>query len=133
VLEGSVRVPPGQPAVERDLRPRELEPPPSPFEEDDIEEVGRPEGPLEERHVDPFGMGPPEEPEAVREPQGEEASESGTQPPRATDRDPDEASGRREARILDDPGDDASGSVVAEEEAGPSEGASFGRRRGRRR
>jgi ribonuclease-3 len=40
----------------------ELEPPPRTFEEDEYEEVGRPEGPLEERHVDPFAWGALETP-----------------------------------------------------------------------
>ena len=36
------------------VRPRELEPVPKAFEEDENEEVGRPEGPFEERRVDPY-------------------------------------------------------------------------------
>ncbi len=39
-----------------------MEPPLSVYEEDDIEEIGRPEGPLDERHIDPFGIGAAEEP-----------------------------------------------------------------------
>ena len=35
---------------------RELEPRPRYVEEDDIDEIGRPEGTLEERHIDPFGV-----------------------------------------------------------------------------
>jgi hypothetical protein len=34
----------------------EIEPAPLGYE-DDLEEIGRPEGPLEERHVDPFAFG----------------------------------------------------------------------------
>ncbi len=37
----------------------EIEPLPPAYEEDENEEVGRPEGPLEERHIDPFGFGTP--------------------------------------------------------------------------
>ena len=36
-------------------RARELEPAPR-YDEDENEEVGRPEGPLEERHIDPFAI-----------------------------------------------------------------------------
>ena len=36
----------------------EVEPPPPPHLEDVIDELGRPEGPLEERHVDPYGFEP---------------------------------------------------------------------------
>jgi len=35
--------------------PIEYEPMPPAGEEDDLEEVGRPEGPLEDRHIDPYG------------------------------------------------------------------------------
>jgi ribonuclease E len=35
----------------------EVEPLPPAYEEDENEEVGRPEGPLEERHVDPYAVG----------------------------------------------------------------------------
>jgi len=40
-----------EPRVER---PVELEPPPRSYDEDELEEVGRPEGPHEELHVDPY-------------------------------------------------------------------------------
>jgi ribonuclease-3 len=40
----------------------EVEPRPPAYEEDENEEIGRPEGPLEERHVDPFGYESEEEP-----------------------------------------------------------------------
>jgi ribonuclease III len=49
----------------------ELEPPPRAHEEDENEEVGRPEGRLEERHVDPYAWGSPaihEPPRAARPP-----------------------------------------------------------------
>jgi len=52
----------------------EVEPPPRAYEEDENEEVGRPEGPLEDRGVDPYGFGAesaPAPPEAV-EPEEEE-------------------------------------------------------------
>jgi hypothetical protein len=45
------------PAEEPRPKPaREVEPPPPPHLENDIEEIGRPEGPLEERHIDPSGF-----------------------------------------------------------------------------
>jgi ribonuclease-3 len=37
--------------------PPEKEPLPSPIEEDELDDVGRPEGPLEELHVDPYAWG----------------------------------------------------------------------------
>jgi ribonuclease-3 len=45
-------------AVGEDVEVVEVEPPPSLHEEDDLEEVGRPEGPLEERRVDVYGWEP---------------------------------------------------------------------------
>ncbi len=45
-----------EPQVERPARPAEVEPPLSAYDEDSIEEIGRPEGPLDERHIDPFGI-----------------------------------------------------------------------------
>jgi ribonuclease III len=48
-------VAPAPPLIER---VEEMEPRPGIHEEDDIEEVGRPEGPLDERHEDPFETGP---------------------------------------------------------------------------
>jgi len=42
--------------VLRELEPREVEPRPRAHEEDENEEVGRPEGPLDERHVDPYAL-----------------------------------------------------------------------------
>jgi hypothetical protein len=47
--------------------PIEYEPVPPAGEEDDLEEVGRPEGPLEDRHIDPYGYETPE-PMAESEP-----------------------------------------------------------------
>jgi hypothetical protein len=44
--------------TERVVRPIEYEPPPARHEEDENEEVGRPEGPHEERHVDPYAWDP---------------------------------------------------------------------------
>jgi hypothetical protein len=48
---------PEEPA-EPEARVVEVEPPPPPHLEDVIDELGRPEGPLEERHVDPYGLEP---------------------------------------------------------------------------
>ncbi len=47
-----------RPAAERarDVEPPELEPLPPAYDEDEFEEIGRPEGPLEDRHVDPFAI-----------------------------------------------------------------------------
>lgn len=39
-----------------EVEPREIEPVPSAYEEDELEEVGRPEGPIEERHIDPYAI-----------------------------------------------------------------------------
>jgi hypothetical protein len=46
----------------------EVEPPLSVHEEDSIEEIGRPEGPFDERHIDPFGIGAAGEPVSAEEP-----------------------------------------------------------------
>lgn len=58
--EGETRESPAVPAMPElsppDVR-SELEPRPSAYEEDDLEEVGRPEGPHEDRRVDPYGFG----------------------------------------------------------------------------
>src|SRR5439155_18850156 len=43
------------------------------YEEEDMEEIGRPEGPVEERHVDPFGL----EGGAEKEAGGAEATQAG--------------------------------------------------------
>lgn len=48
-------------------RPREIEPLPPAGAEDDVEEIGRPEGPPGERFVDPFASGAPEDAGAVQE------------------------------------------------------------------
>jgi ribonuclease-3 len=58
--------------VERRERVTELEPLPPARHEDDLEEVGRPEGPLEERHVDPYAWTSPLESDA--RPDEEEAA-----------------------------------------------------------
>jgi ribonuclease-3 len=52
------------PAPRADM-PREVEPPPRPFDEDENEEVGRPEGPREQAQVDPYAW---DRPETRREP-----------------------------------------------------------------
>ena len=49
------------PAYVEEPRLPEVEPLPPAYEEDENEEIGRPEGPLEERHVDPYAV--EEEPE----------------------------------------------------------------------
>ena len=46
---------PSRPPELREHEPAEIEPRPHASEEDENEEVGRPEGPREEHHVDPFG------------------------------------------------------------------------------
>ncbi|HYM80266.1 MAG TPA: ribonuclease III [Candidatus Limnocylindria bacterium] len=63
---------------ERLPRPIEFEPPPARHEEDENEEVGRPEGPLEERHVDPYAWETvaPAEPPAFESGGEEEESRS---------------------------------------------------------
>jgi hypothetical protein len=47
-------------------RPREIEPMPPAGAEDDVEEIGRPEGPPGERFVDPFASRSQEEPGAAQ-------------------------------------------------------------------
>jgi ribonuclease III len=52
---------------EPELQLPEIEPLPPAYEEDENEEVGRPEGPLEERHIDPFAVEPDAEFEVMPE------------------------------------------------------------------
>jgi len=64
--------------------PRELEPRPSAYDEDELDEVGRPEGPIEERRVDPFAWQAPREEvpaEATDEPRPGEDEPAGWPPP----------------------------------------------------
>ena len=63
---GTAATPPQGGGAARPVHPRaearasrELEPRPPAYEEDENEEVGRPEGPLEERHIDPYGFAAP--------------------------------------------------------------------------
>jgi ribonuclease-3 len=131
--EGPVLSPP---AIEPEARGGELEPPPSPYEEDDLEEIGRPEGPHEERRVDPFGIGLPSEP-----PRGpvshDESWRDATRPP-AQDSAP-AWSTSADASLGSGPsaeaesGEEAPQAGVPPLESGPPSEPRFGRRRGRRR
>jgi ribonuclease-3 len=131
------------PVVERVTRPAEVEPPLSVYEEDSIEEIGRPEGPLDERHIDPFGIGAAGEPALAGE-----SPEFVDEP--WTEADPAPAWGPSDVRqeefatdrFEDEPGAEPQGDEVAEDEA-PSPGATpsedgmaaesrYGRRRSRR-
>lgn len=81
----------------------EIEPPPPRHLEDDIEEIGRPEGPLEERHIDPYGVAEETTPAArmpgaAQPPPDEEAAAHGDElevesPPQP----PEAGAGRRSA------------------------------------
>ncbi len=137
-------VPPRAPAVERVTRPAEVEPPLSVYEEDSIEEIGRPEGPLDERHIDPFGSGAAGEPALATGPpefEGEPWSEADP----ATAWEPSDVHTEEVAtdRFEDEPAAEPQGGDVAEDEppspgVTPSEGGSasgprYGRKRARRR
>jgi ribonuclease E len=81
--------------AESDVEVVEVEPIPSDHEDDDYEEVGRPEGPLEERHVDPYAALPPviesrPRPEPVEPASGSWASDEGA------DAEPELAAAERE-------------------------------------
>jgi len=157
---------PARPAPERPRRPvferpaplpeperlPEMEPTPSPFEEDDLEEIGRPEGPLEERHVDPFGFGPGDEAvetevppaaepwsdgeeEVAPEPEPEPESELEPEPEPEADREAGTPSEEEVVRSYDEreaeEQDEEPAPGPLEPEATP--GPRFGRRRGRKR
>ena len=82
--------------------------------EEDLEEVGRPEGPLEERHVDPYGVT-----------ETEDYASDDDQPV-------EEAEGFAEARVEPPPGASAPAEQGREGGADPGGQRRFGRRRGRR-
>ena len=142
VVPKPVRAP--EPVVERITRPVEVEPPLSVYEEDSIEEIGRPEGPLDERHIDPFGIGAAgapalaeESPELVDEPWTEADPAPAWEPSDVHQGEP------TADRFEDEPAAGPQGDEVAEDEAPgpavrPSQGAPvaesrYGRRRARRR
>ena len=133
-----------EPVVERITRPVEVEPPLSVYEEDDIEEIGRPEGPLEERHIDPFGIGAAgepvvagESPEFVDEPWIEEDPAPSWEPADvrqeepATDRFEDEPGAEPQDEAVAE--DEAPGPALTPSEGGPAAEPRYGRRRARRR
>ena len=128
-----------EPAGERVARPAEVEPSPRAYEEDDIEEIGRPEGPLDERHVDPFGIGAADdttpEPVVAGDPWREEDAawepfDTGNAEPEPLEPEP-----RSETESTPHAGveEDAPGPGMTPAEAGPVPRPSFGRRRARRR
>jgi hypothetical protein len=137
-----------EPVVERIARPAEVEPPLSVYEEDSIEEIGRPEGPLDERHIDPFGIGAAGEPELAGE------SPEFVDQPTGSDPEPawEVSDVRHESpaidRLDDEPAvgpwavpdgqdglaeDDAPRPVVTPPVGGQAAGSRSGRRRARRR
>jgi hypothetical protein len=135
------------------MRPAEVEPPPSVYEEDDIEEIGRPEGPLDERHIDPFGIGDPAAPvperdalgsadepwrEAEPAPSWEPADVREAEPGMDHSDDEPEAEPAVEPWVAprsEDPAqeDDAPTPDAARVEVWPAAEARYGRRRARRR
>ena len=135
----------------------EVEPIPPAYEEDDDEEVGRPDGPLEDRHVDPYAWDPPAPPsrdaaavERVERPAREieprweaaETGESWVESAELEEADRPKDSWAREARSpSEDPADSdeheqAPGSLFSHERESPApaepQRPSYGRR-GRRR
>jgi len=133
-----------EPVVQRVTRPAEVEPPLSIYEEDSIEEIGRPEGPLDERHIDPFGIGAAGEPELAGE-SAELVDESWTEADSAPAWEPSDVRDEESApdRFEDEPGvdpqseevpeDEAPGPVVTPPQGGPGTEPRYGRRRARRR
>jgi len=105
-----------EPAIERITRPVEVEPPLSVYEEDSVEEIGRPEGPLDERHIDPFGIGAAVEPELAGE-SPEFVDEPWTEGDPAPAWEPQEESAPD--RFEDEPGAESQGEEAAEEAPGP--------------
>jgi ribonuclease III len=133
-----------EPVVERTVRPAEVEPPLSVYEEDSIEEIGRPEGPLDERHIDPFGIGAAgeptlaeESPELVDEAWTEADAAPAWESPEVLPEEPvaDRFEDQPEADVGGDEvtEDEAPGPVVSPPENGPTPETRFGRRRARRR
>jgi hypothetical protein len=126
-----------EPAIERITRPVEVEPPLSVYEEDSVEEIGRPEGPLDERHIDPFGIGAAVEPELAGE-SPEFVDEPWTEGDPAPAWEPQEESAPD--RFEGGPGAESQGEEAAEEapgpevtplQGGPAAEPGYGRRRAR--
>ncbi|MBI5710979.1 MAG: ribonuclease III [Candidatus Eisenbacteria bacterium] len=114
----------------------EIEPLPPAYEEDENEEVGRPEGPLEERHVDPFGF---ETPVAAPMPVEDEPAEVEDRPDEhlefGAEAEDDDVETAAEAPWAA-PGEPEPPTGSRREEAPPGTGADaprFGRRPGRTR
>src|SRR5262249_9053597 len=129
--ERPARVAPVRPAREHSGQmPAEIEPRPHASEEDENEEVGRPEGPREEYHVDPYGLSA-----APREPIPVPARPSAPLPrPAAVESSPHESEQAPEPVETDDGAvshfeDDAPKSDETERESTPR--PAFGRRPGR--
>ena len=151
VLPGPL--PAREPVVERSVRPAEVEPPPSVYEEDDIEEIGRPEGPLDERHIDPFGIGDSaapvprrDAPGSVDEPWREAEPAPSWEPADVGEGEPamDHSDDEPEAEPVVEPWVEARSEDSAQEHDVPTPGAApvevrpaaeprYGRRRGRSR
>ncbi len=111
----------GEPIERPRRRPVELEPKPSRLDEDENEEVGRPEGPLEQLHVDLYSWGEGPGAPAVTPPRAAEprADEESVETARAPVEEEEQATGpppiERPRRVT-----------------GESRDVSYGRRRGRR-
>ncbi len=139
----AMQVPPPIAASAREEEVEELEPRPDVREEDDVEEVGRPEGPIEERYEGPFETGP------LAGPEPQEDDRSWEESPPAAEDEPDWSTAAADpleavepedagyAEPLPPPGDEAR---AGEEEDAPLPSTDarilpprFGRRRQRRR
>jgi ribonuclease-3 len=114
---GRIEPPRGIPLPPPVARPTELEPLPPASEEDDNEEVGRPEGPQDEWHVDPFGSRTPGasvEPERVITPSTPAVGQpEAAAPPRVMP----EPEPTVEAEMPEPPRDETEESAVSEEAA----------------
>jgi ribonuclease-3 len=126
------------PLAARVQPPAEMEPRPNAYDEDDLEEIGRPEGPIAEREGDPFGIEASIEPGPVTaEPWAESDAGVGWEDePEAVDASPS-------AEPSPDEGEPSAWPELEPEEPGEQQpeapedtsppGPSFGRRRSRRR
>ncbi len=110
----------------------ELEPRPSVYDEDDLEEVGRPEGPLEERRIDPFAMSVSAPEPAPAEPEGDERAPAASWDAASAAPAPEDT-GRDEPEGASEFSEEAPEPGVPASESGPPGEPRFGRRRGRRR
>ncbi len=136
--EGPVPPRPGVEKEKEEAEP-ELEPAPSVYDEDDLEEVGRPEGPIEERRIDLFGMEAPApepalaEPPAAEPPAVEAAPQAASREPEAAPSEPGPAEAGEEPEATQEAEEEGPEPGVTPAESGPPGEPRYGRRRGRRR